>query len=98
MVVSACASDVEQMSLSIVDFLKIRVVRHTFDSRLQRNNIVITGHNHDRAEFKALSAMHSADCEVATRSLKMIVEHFMNKSCLFRSCARAIQLRRRSHE
>jgi hypothetical protein len=47
------AGDIEQVALGVVDFLQVGVIAHGFDALLQRDDLVVAGHHHQRAERRA---------------------------------------------
>jgi Peptidase family M28 len=93
-VAGARASDVEQMALGVVDLLQVGLVAHALDPLLQRNDLVIAGHDGDGPKFQALGKMHRADRDVPAHRLDMIVEDFERYSRLLDGGLRAIELRR----
>ncbi len=48
MVACSRAGDVEQMAFGVINLLQIRVVANRFDSLLQGNDLVVTGHHNHR--------------------------------------------------
>ena len=57
----ARTGDVQQVSLGVVDILKICVIGHRLNALLGRNHFIVTGHHDDRPELKSLGQVHRAD-------------------------------------
>lgn len=45
------AGDVQEVALGVVNFLQVRIVGNSLNTLLQRDNLVITGHNDYRPEL-----------------------------------------------
>ena len=79
MVTGACAGDVKQMPLGIVDFLKVGIVGYALDPFLKGNDFIVASHHDDGSEFQALGEVHRADGDGAVFDLNLVAE--FNGSC-----------------
>ena len=74
MILSASASHIEQVPLSVVDILKLGLVGYGFKSFLQGQYVIVTGHDRDSAELQAFRQVHRADRELPRRAFENLVQ------------------------
>ena len=74
MITSSGAGDIEQVTLGVVDLLKVRIIGYGFDTFLERHDFVIAGHHRDSSELKPLSQVHGADRNVPRRRFHLVAE------------------------
>jgi hypothetical protein len=98
MISRAGTGNVEQVPLSVVDFLQIGVVANCLDAFLQRNYFVVAGHHDNGPKLKTLGEVHGADRDVPVGGFNVFIENLESKARFLDGSARAIQLPRRPDE
>ena len=76
MISGTCACDIEQVPFGVVDLFQIRIISGGFNSRLLWDDLIITGHDGDRAELQTLCQVHCANRDTLDSRLDIVVEHF----------------------
>ncbi len=71
----AGAGDIKQVSLCIVYFFKISIVRHCFDPALKGNYLVITCHYDNGTKLQAFGVMHGADRNLPAGCFNGFIKH-----------------------
>ena len=74
------AGDVEQMALGVIDLLQIGVVADRLDALLQRNDLIVAGHDHHGAKLQPLGQMHGADRDMTAGGFDLFVENLERHS------------------
>ena len=87
-----CAGDVEQVALAVVDLREIAVVGDGFDARLRGDDLVVAGHDGDRAKLQSLCEVHGGDGEMPLVRFDMLVQNLGRQSRLGNRCTRTLQL------
>ena len=65
MVAGACAGDVQQVSLGVVDILEVGLVGDLHQARVQRDHVVVAGDDRDGSELQTFGGVHRADADVS---------------------------------
>jgi hypothetical protein len=63
------------VALSVVYLFEVAVVDYVVDTGLERNYLVVAGHNDDDAELKALGEMHRADGDMAGACVDVVIKY-----------------------
>jgi hypothetical protein len=59
----------------LIYLLQVSVVSNAFDSRLERQNLVIARHDRHGSKFKTLGQMHRGDVHAASANLNSLIEY-----------------------
>jgi hypothetical protein len=62
------------MAFRGVHLVQIAFVAHALDARLQRDHLIVTGHDRDGAKFQPLGKVHRGDGCLAGHRLQLFVQ------------------------
>ena len=97
MITSTRAGYVKQLSLRVVDVLKVCVIANSFNPLPRRNDLVIEAIG-DRAELQTLGEMHRAERYAPAHCLRVVVQHISRQLRRIGCRFRAVDLCRRADE
>ncbi len=72
MIAGACARDVEQVALGLVDVFEIRVVGDGLEARLEREDLVVAGGH--GTELEAFGQVHRADRDAPDCAIRIAIQ------------------------
>jgi|SRR5580704_16516383 hypothetical protein len=98
MIAGTGAGHIEQMSLGLVDFLKIGIVGNILDPLLRGNDLVVACHNGDGSEFQSLRQVHGADRETARWDSDLLAQFNGRHASPFHGSPGSAKLARRADE
>ena len=75
-----------------VDLSEIRLVRDGFDALLERDDLIVAGHDGDCTEFEALGEMHRADGNTPTGGFDVFIEQLAGEAGRAGGRPRPVQL------
>jgi hypothetical protein len=93
-----CAGHIQKMTLRVLNFLKVRLIRYGFDALLQRQDLVVAGHDGDSTELKPFGKMHRADGDVPRHCLHVIAKYDTVGAGFIHGRSRPLQFIFRAHE
>jgi hypothetical protein len=77
MIPRASAGDVKEVTLGVMNLLRIGVVADGLDACLQRDYLVVAGHHYYSSELKPFSEVHGADRDLTADGFDVFIENLV---------------------